>query len=56
MLVVSIFIIAAVFVGYHASQESHEEMIEAHGESLDVVVYQVSLISSIKSDLNELIL
>ena len=55
-LVVAIFIIAAVFVGYHASQESHEEMVEGHGELIDITVYQVNQISSMKSNLNELIL
>jgi hypothetical protein len=56
ILVIAIFIIAAVFVGYHASQEPHEEMIEGHSESIDVVVYRINFTSSIKSNLNELIL
>jgi hypothetical protein len=55
-LVVAIFIIAAVFVGYHASQESNEELIEKHSKSLDLTVYQVTQNPSAKSDLNELII
>lgn len=30
-IVIAVFIIAAVFVGYHASQEPREEMAEGHG-------------------------
>lgn len=55
-LVVAIFIIVAVFVGYHASQESPEEMVEEHGGSIDSTVYQVHQIRSMKSDLDVLIL
>ncbi|MCI4433813.1 MAG: hypothetical protein JHC41_09530 [Nitrosopumilus sp.] len=33
-LVIATFIIVAVFVGYHASQESHEKTAEVHGESI----------------------
>jgi len=33
-LVIATFIIVAVFVGYHASQESHEKT-SVHGESID---------------------
>ncbi|GKS67609.1 hypothetical protein YTPLAS73_11560 [Nitrosarchaeum sp.] len=55
-LVIAIFIIAAVFVGYHASQEPHEEMAEGHDESINLEVYQVNLTSPLKSNLNELIL
>jgi hypothetical protein len=33
-LVIATFIIVAVFVGYHASQESHEKT-AVHGESTD---------------------
>lgn len=29
-IVIAVFIIAAVFVGYHASQEPREEMAEGH--------------------------
>jgi hypothetical protein len=29
-IVITVFIIAAVFVGYHASQEPREEMAEGH--------------------------
>ena len=47
-LVVAIFIIAAVFVGYHASQEPREEMVEGHGESMDFTVYQVNPTQSMK--------
>ena len=54
-LVVAIFIIAAVFVGYHASQESHEEMAEGHGKSIDFTVYHVNQIPSMKFNPNELI-
>lgn len=53
-LVVAIFIIAAVFVGYHASQEPHEEMVEGHGESMDFTVYQVNQIPSMKSTIDRL--
>ncbi|MBS3922245.1 MAG: hypothetical protein KGZ37_03755 [Nitrosarchaeum sp.] len=35
-LVIAIFIIAAVFVGYHASQESHEEKVEKHSELIEL--------------------
>lgn len=52
-LVVAIFIIAAVFVGYHASQEPREEMVEGHGESMDFTISQVNPIS-MKSTLDKL--
>ncbi|MBS3926465.1 MAG: hypothetical protein KGZ34_07255 [Nitrosarchaeum sp.] len=54
-LVVAIFIIAAVFVGYHASQESHEEIAEGHDESIDLTVYHVTQIRSMTSASDELI-
>jgi uncharacterized membrane protein len=37
-LVIATFIIVAVFVGYHASQESHEKTAEVHGESIDYTI------------------
>ena len=54
-LVVAIFIIAAVFVGYHASQESHDEIAEGHGESIDFTVYHTNQIPSMKFNNDELI-
>jgi hypothetical protein len=35
MIVVAVFIITAVFVGHHASQEPSEKMIEGHGKSIE---------------------
>ena len=35
-LVIATFIIAAVFVGYHASQEPREEIAEGHGEIIEL--------------------
>lgn len=35
-LVIATFIIAAVFVGYHASQESHEKTVEGHSELIEL--------------------
>ena len=37
-LVIATFIIVAVFVGYHASQESHEETVEVHGKSIEPTI------------------
>lgn len=54
-LVVAIFIIAAVFVGYHASQESHEEIAEGHDESTDLTVYHLTQIRSMTYASDELI-
>ena len=54
-LVVAIFIIAAVFVGYHASQEPHEELVESHGEYMDFTVYQIPLMPSMTSTHDKLI-
>ena len=54
-LVVAIFIIAAVFVGYHASQEPHEEIAEGHGESIDLTVYHANQIPSMKFNNDKLI-
>lgn len=54
-LVVAIFIISAVFVGYHASQESREELAEGHGESIDLTVYHANQISFMKLNHDELI-
>ncbi|MCV0411565.1 hypothetical protein [Nitrosarchaeum sp.] len=54
-LVIAIFIIAAVFVGYHASQESHEEIAESHEKSIDFIVYHVNQIPFMKSISSELI-
>jgi len=34
-LVIAIFIITAVFVGFHASQEPHEKMAESHTITLE---------------------
>ena len=40
-VVIGVFIITAVFVGYHASQESHEKMAEGHGlTELDILSNQ----------------
>lgn len=50
-LVIAIFIIAAVFVGYHASQEPHEEMVQGHSELIEFkVLSQAGQISHIKSN------
>lgn len=35
-LVIEIFIIATVFVGYHTSQESHEDVVEGHSELIEL--------------------
>lgn len=49
----AIFIIAAVFVGYHASQESHE-VVEGHSELIELkVLSQVKQESYMKLELNE---
>lgn len=37
-IVIAVFIIAAVFVGYHASQESHE-IAESHGEITEFIAF-----------------
>jgi hypothetical protein len=37
-LVIATFIIVAVFVGYQASQESHEKTLEGHGESIEFTI------------------
>ena len=55
-LVIAIFIIAAVFVGYNASQEPHGEMVGGQGESIDSSTYQINQISYTKSNLNKLII
>lgn len=34
------FIIAAVFVGYHASQEPHKEIAESHGEPSELNAHE----------------
>jgi hypothetical protein len=36
LLVIATFIIVAVFVGYHASQESREKMSELHGKTTEL--------------------
>ena len=52
-LVMAIFIIAAVFVGYHASQESHE-VAEGHSELIELkVLSQVKQESYMKLELKE---
>lgn len=52
-LVMAIFIIAAVFVGYHASQES-SEVVEGHGESIELkALSQIKQESYMKLELNE---
>jgi hypothetical protein len=49
----AIFIIAAVFIGYHASQESHE-VAEGHNELIELkVLSQVKQESYMKSELKE---
>ncbi|MEC4848274.1 MAG: hypothetical protein RI100_03715 [Nitrosarchaeum sp.] len=54
-LVMAIFIIAAVFVGYHASQEPHEA-VEGHGEVIELkALSQVKHETYMKLDLNELV-
>ena len=40
ILVIATFIITAVFVGYHASQEPHEEIVEAHGEQSELNAFE----------------
>lgn len=51
-LVMAIFIIAAVFVGYHASQESH--VVEGHDELIELkALSQVKQESYMKLELNE---
>ena len=55
ILVIATFIIAAVFVGYHASQEPREEIAEGHGEiteldTLNNQARQTTQISHIKAD------
>ncbi len=51
----AIFIIAAVFVGYHASQEPHE-MVEGHGEVIELkALSQVKHETYMKLELNELV-
>jgi hypothetical protein len=40
-LVITTFIDVAVFVGYHASQESHEKMLENNGESIKFTIFNV---------------
>lgn len=47
-LVIATFIIAAVFVGYTASQESSKEIVEEHGtstefETLNHAIHKVTL-------------
>ena len=49
ILVIATFIIAAIFVGYHASQEPREEIAEGHGEpselnALETQARQVTLL------------
>jgi len=52
-LVMAIFIIAAVFIGYHASQESHE-VAEGHNELIELkVLSQVKQESYMKLELKE---
>jgi len=36
MLVIAVFIITGVFVGYHAAQESHEEIAEGHNALTEI--------------------
>ncbi len=53
-LVIAIFIIAAVFVGYHASQEPHEEMAEEHSELIELKASsKIMQESYVKLELNE---
>ncbi len=40
ILVIATFIITAVFVGYHASQEPHEEIAESHGEPSELNAFE----------------
>lgn len=50
-LVIAIFIIVAVFVGYHASQEPHEEMAEGYSELIEFKAHsQAGQTSYIKSN------
>jgi hypothetical protein len=54
-LVIATFIIAAVFVGYHASQEPREEIAEGHGEIIELntlnnQVMQTAQVLHIKAD------
>lgn len=40
ILVITTFIITAVFVGYHASQEPHEEIAESHGDPSELNTFE----------------
>ncbi len=52
-LVIAIFIIAAVFVGYHASQEPHQA-VEGHGELIELkVLSQIKHETYMKLERNE---
>ena len=60
-LVIATFIIVAVFVGYHASQESHEKTAEVQGESIDYATLngqarQITQILYIAEDLSKSLL
>jgi len=60
-LVIATFIIVVVFVGYHASQESHEKMAEVQGESVDYATLngqarQITQILYIAEDLSKSLL
>ena len=57
-LVIAAFIIAAVFVGYHASQELREKTAEGHGELIELEILnnqvkQTTQILHIKADLSK---
>lgn len=56
-LVIATFIITAIFVGYHASQEPREEMAKSHGESIELDTFnnqaeQTAQVLYIKADLS----
>ena len=56
-LVITAFIITAVFVGYHASQEPREKMAEGHNEPIELEIHnnqamQTAQILHIKADPN----
>jgi len=57
-LVIAAFIIAAVFVGYHASQESHEKTTEGQVKSIELEVLnnqaiQTTQVPYVKADMSE---
>jgi Tfp pilus assembly protein PilW len=56
-LVIAMFIITAVFVGYHASQNSHEEIIQGHNSLVELDLFsnsqeQIEIMSVVNQNFN----